>query len=280
MSFFVRKNTNYQDILSEYKKTEPFFFIYCGEILLNHEFETRWPSGRDDWYAIYLLSGTLDVTIGNETVKMNRGDMFVVSPDTPLCYNNKNSDEYIKYRLVHLLGTEVEKNLKECNIPKNKVFRVGVHEEIIGLWEELFKISLGHTEKLDFYFGIAIQYLFMKIAYFAENKKTRVKKLDKSIKYIHSNISEDIRVDELAKMEFLSPGRYREVFKKITGDSPTNYISALRIRLACELFSEGNNSIEHVAKTVGISDRTYFQKFFKKHTGKTPGAYIKDIDRL
>jgi AraC-like DNA-binding protein len=269
----------YRSILKEYSGAEPFFFIYCGEVFMNTPFDTRWAKGRQDWYAIYLLSGTLEVTINSETTQMSGGDMFVVSPHTPILYNNlKTTNEPVKYRLVHFLGADVEETLRECNITHNKVFNIGIHEELVVLWDELFKICIGDAEKLDYYFGITAKYLFLRISYYCENKNTKMKKLDKSIKYIHSHISEDIRVEELAKMEFLSPSRYRELFKIITGHSPSDYISALRIRLACKLFLDGNTSIEDVAKATGFDDRLYFQKFFKKHTGKTPGTYLKNIN--
>ena len=78
-------------------------------------------------------------------------------------------------------------------------------------------------------------------------------------------------------MEFLSPSRYREVFRKVTGYSPVEYITLLRLRQAAELLSEGNVSIEEVALAVGYTDRLYFQRVFKKHMGVTPGNYLKRV---
>ena len=76
-------------------------------------------------------------------------------------------------------------------------------------------------------------------------------------------------------MEFLSPSRYREVFKKVTGHSPSEYITLVRLRQACDLLDEGNLSIEETAIQAGYSDRLYFQRVFKSHLGITPGEYRK-----
>ena len=74
-------------------------------------------------------------------------------------------------------------------------------------------------------------------------------------------------------MEFLSPSRYREVFKEATGLSPLEYVLRQRIHLACELIEQGDLSISQVAELCGFTDRLYFQRFFKKHTGVTPAQY-------
>ena len=280
MSFFTRKNKSYPDILSEYNGQVPYYFIYCGEIHLKQHFDDIWVYGRKDWYLLYLLSGTMEVTIGDETVEMTGGDLYIISPDTYFAYNNtKTIGEHIKYRFIHFLGFEAQKAIEDCELPINKVFKVGIHEELIELWEQLFEVSVGNDERLDELFGKILPYIFWRISYLSASIKPRTKKLDTSIKYIHMNVSNDIKVEELARMEFLSPSRYREVFKKITGTSPSNYISSLRVRLACELFLEGNSSIDDVAKAVGFSDRLYFQRFFKKHTGTTPGKYLEGINK-
>ena len=80
-------------------------------------------------------------------------------------------------------------------------------------------------------------------------------------------------VEELAKTEFLSPSRYRTIFKQTLGVSPIEYISKERIRLACHLIEHGDLSLSQIAEACGYSDRLYFQRVFKKYIGITPGEY-------
>ncbi len=100
-------------------------------------------------------------------------------------------------------------------------------------------------------------------------------KLDLSVGYIHDHIAEKLSVEELSAMEYLGASRYREVFGEIMGISPSEYITRLRVERAKDLLSLGGLSISEVAETVGYKVRLYFQRVFKKCTGKTPPVNIQ-----
>ena len=78
-------------------------------------------------------------------------------------------------------------------------------------------------------------------------------------------------------MEFLGVSRYREVFRSITGVSPVEYITRLRVERAKDILTQNTASVATVAEAVGYSNRSYFQRIFRKYTGKTPGDYRNDF---
>ena len=47
----------------------------------------------------------------------------------------------------------------------------------------------------------------------------------------------------------------------------------LKINEAMSILSDGHIQISEVSKMIGIEDKTYFSKLFKKYTGKTPIEY-------
>jgi YesN/AraC family two-component response regulator len=57
------------------------------------------------------------------------------------------------------------------------------------------------------------------------------------------------------------------------GKTFTEYRNEVRIHSSLKLLRESDDKIIAVAENVGISDLSYYNKLFKKHTGLTPREY-------
>nr|WP_314896733.1 AraC family transcriptional regulator [uncultured Flavobacterium sp.] len=55
------------------------------------------------------------------------------------------------------------------------------------------------------------------------------------------------------------------------------YIRKLRIEKAIQLMQSSQYSLSEIAYLTGFSDQSHFNRIFKKHSGKTPTAYKKDL---
>ncbi len=246
----------------------------CGEVVEKDNFQTRMDEGRRDFYLMYMLEGKLKTIIDGQDGILERGSAICISPGTPYFYTNL-PNETTRYRWVHFTGNGVDKVLSSCQIPLNQIMRVDVKESVISLWDELFYEFRNNATNFDGVGAIILPYVLMNIAKSRTKTESVERKLDLSIHYIHTHLAEQLSVEQLASMEFLSPSRYREVFKKVTGHSPSEYITLTRLKQAAEIFADGHSTIEETAIAVGYTDRLYFQRIFKKHMGITPGAYIK-----
>lgn len=72
----------------------------------------------------------------------------------------------------------------------------------------------------------------------------------------------------------LSPSYFSDVIKRITGDTPNQYIKKHMIQLAQNRLVSGMNSSE-VAYSLGFDYPQHFARTFKRITGKTPTQYCK-----
>ena len=75
----------------------------------------------------------------------------------------------------------------------------------------------------------------------------------------------------------LSEAYFSNLFKKVSGMSPMNYIVHMRMEKACELMTSTNWRMVRIAQSVGYYDYQYFAKVFKKVTGQTPGDYREKL---
>ena len=92
---------------------------------------------------------------------------------------------------------------------------------------------------------------------------------------MHSNLSENLSVNDYAKMFNLSESRFSHQFTEIIGISPKHYLLILRIETAKELLINSELSILQISESVGIFDQNYFSKIFRKYTNHSPTEYRK-----
>lgn len=99
--------------------------------------------------------------------------------------------------------------------------------------------------------------------------------INKTIKFIDENYSEDLSLEDASKMAMLSQAYFSFIFKQITGKTFVEYKNALRIAKAIDLMKNKSMSITDICYTVGFNDTAYFSKIFKKDTGISPSQYRK-----
>jgi two-component system response regulator YesN len=96
----------------------------------------------------------------------------------------------------------------------------------------------------------------------------------KITEYILDHFTEsDLSVKQISVFFNLNAAYMGNVFKKITGQSVVQYITALRMEKAMELLLSKKYKIVEVAEKAGYSDVFYFSKKFKKIYGCSPKNY-------
>lgn len=95
----------------------------------------------------------------------------------------------------------------------------------------------------------------------------------KAAGYIHQHYNEDLSLDTIAQSINISPTYLSRIFAKEHGVGIQEYITDLRILKAKQLLTETGDKVYEIAAQVGYSDAIYFNKLFKRRTGKTPKEY-------
>ncbi len=96
-----------------------------------------------------------------------------------------------------------------------------------------------------------------------------------AIKYINENFLEKTSIDELAFLFRTNRATFCKEFKAVTGKTLLGYIADKKIALAKERLLGTDKTVTHIADELKFDTVHYFAKFFKKHTGLTPGEYRK-----
>lgn len=224
----------------------------------------RQHSHRDMFEIIYQKVGNCTYTAGGKSFFVKQGDIVVIPPDTPHTGNGEGSlfsDMYIQ---------ATGGDFSEVAV---------VHDSdgaVLQLMEMIYRVI---TEKGDNYHAIADSMLEVICAYVTRYLK-------KDCKYEFVDTFKNIIYDNLANAEFdvseeikksgYSSDYFRRCFKEVTGQTPLEYLTALRVSRAKRLLcATPPQSVESIAAGCGFSDEFYFSRVFSKKTGRSPRVYRK-----
>lgn len=90
------------------------------------------------------------------------------------------------------------------------------------------------------------------------------------IELMTEEFHQDILLSALASSVNLSLSRLHHLFKAETGTTPAHYLRSLRMEKARELLEFTFMSIKQIMVSVGVRDRSHFEREFKRIYRLTP----------
>ncbi len=91
--------------------------------------------------------------------------------------------------------------------------------------------------------------------------------------YIHEHYTDKVYLEEIARHVHVSNAYLSRLFRRETGETLTDAITALRIEKSRELLLNSDLKTYEIALTVGIDDPAYFSQLFRKWTGQNPKEF-------
>lgn len=105
------------------------------------------------------------------------------------------------------------------------------------------------------------------------------KLISSAIQYIQVHLDMPLSLETIAEQLHISPSHLSRTFKKVRGESLTEYINHCRIEKAKEYLKTTDTLTYEIAELVGYNDPAYFSSIFKKHTGMSPTEYRDKKER-
>lgn len=98
-------------------------------------------------------------------------------------------------------------------------------------------------------------------------------RIAEAISHIERHYDEPIILDQLVEISGMSRRNFIRTFESTMGHPPITYLIRLRVRHACELLRQSDESITQIAMAVGFSDSNYFSRQFRVVIGSSPRQY-------
>jgi len=97
-------------------------------------------------------------------------------------------------------------------------------------------------------------------------------RLDRIYSFVDQNYTRRIPIEEIAELSHLSPAAFCRYFKKMTRLTFTQFVNHYRIDKAKKMLLSGE-SVTTTCYACGFESLSYFNRAFKKITGRTPSSF-------
>ena len=246
---------------------------------VNHNSENRihW---HDEIEILYFVKGGGAVSCNLQKIGVNQGEAVLFNSKElhTGCIDGRNAEYYC----IHL-NTAFLHNLigNQYVIFKNLVSDARVTELLDLLVSEAqnggFESAIRAQGLACRLFSLLAECHVASVLSEEDYRKQflRMDTFNSVIEYIDRHYDEELGVECLSKLFYLSPSYLSHLFKKKSGRSVTAYINEVRINRAKGLLEREDMPVGRIACAVGFNDINYFSRKFKEITGLTPIEYKK-----
>lgn len=248
----------------------------AGNTYTSSSFKTDNIEGRLDYYLMYIVSGEMEVEMPYGTHTLTSGHFIFFPPKFRYRYCHK-SDSDIDYMWLHFTGSDVITILEKYGFKLYpEINKIKNSDDITARFKNIFNAFIKQDKFREDELSILLDRLLISLARRVNKSNARDLLLRRSIMYINSCYHANITVPELAKIENLSVSRYNALFNQVTGVSPIQYITNMRLSSACDLLLSTDLPIKQIAKLVGYPDAHFFSRIFRSKIGISPVTYRKN----
>lgn len=110
----------------------------------------------------------------------------------------------------------------------------------------------------------------------APTHQSNARKIKRAIDYIEANLSQDLRLEDIASAAAMSPFHFARAFKDAVGTTPMRHVWARRVAMSqCMMRREPSMPLAHVALACGFANQSSFTTRFREIVGVTPDKFRK-----
>lgn len=233
----------------------------------------------------YMVKGEREYFIEDRFFKVAAGDLVLL----PRKVLHRTAGEGGLRYLVHFSGKFLEKFFSKAVLDPMMgglpfVFRPEEREceRILPILEGMHQeYTKGQRENVEPNETLLAGYLYQLLFIMAYTENRYVpynysdERITKIIQYINENYSEINDIEQIAEQFYVSKFHLCRFFKKNLGISLITYLNAIKIRQACAMIKNGNDSLTQIAMRCGFNSSSYFCKVFKSEQGISPTEYKK-----
>jgi AraC-like DNA-binding protein len=103
--------------------------------------------------------------------------------------------------------------------------------------------------------------------------QTSLDRLQAILDHLAAHLDRRVSLDELGQVAALSPSATSRFFRRQTGMTISEHVNRSRIARACRLLADTDDSVGSIAAGSGYSNLAYFNREFRRQTGRTPREF-------
>ncbi len=226
----------------------------------------------------FVLYGSGTLVANGEAHRLSKGDAFLLYANREYEYYPSPNDPW-SYVWVDLYSNDTRALFEPCGItPEKPYIRLGDMPAVIGLLKSLYEAyDASDTQQLNCsaYFLLVLAELIKNASSGHRGELSLVKQrhVRDIVTHINNNFRLPLTLQDIASQNHLSVSRMMALFAEVVGMSPIAYLNRFRVSAACDLLRKTEIPIGEIAAAVGVEDRLYFSRMFRRWKGVSPREY-------
>nr|WP_252893170.1 AraC family transcriptional regulator [Lentilactobacillus otakiensis] len=241
---------------------------------------------------IIVLKGVIHLDVDSIHYSITEGEVFALPPYHHL-HGYRESPEGTQYFWFHFFTKPNGLRTQEVDLSKTHViesmftktqailplqFEVSDFDKVFILANQILDMA-----KSDYFTSIGTDYFLTSLIielsqeYFTSIISTPLSeeeaRIDGIKEWIRSNLTDKLRVGDVADHFELNPHYLVRIFKQQTGQTVIQFINGLKLQKARELLLRTNLPIKQIASMAFFPDEKRFMKVFKENGFLTPSEY-------
>lgn len=226
-------------------------------------------------FEIHIIEkGYQKYQVGNKEYKVSGGEFFLI-PCGIIHKVSESASQTAKYSITFSTSqTSAAGNINKC------VFGL-VDEKMKNAIERAEEESGGVSQSSEQLMAGAVLDLVVRLLRASGMKETAADKKEEqdprlaiAKQYVIDNADQRLSVSEISDYCYLSEKQLTRLFAA-DGITPADFIRREKIKLIEGYLNEGKLSLREISEKLSFANEYYFNTFFKKYSGMTPGEYRK-----
>lgn len=237
---------------------------------------------------LYVLEGTLSVYFEHETLSLESQDILFVP-----AYENHSIKQTptSKVMVIQFLPDMVDPSFRQffqikylipMMNPDKKVRLSSKERDFLKWMFDDILFNYDHTSiaskmairgSIIRLIGFLINDRHLNMPKFTNDKQQQVSKIISVLEYLQHHFAEELNESKAAEIAGYNYSYFSDLFKKVIGQTFTEYTNYLRLSEAKNQLISTKESITFISENVGYRNLSYFNRMFKKYNNMTPRQY-------
>ena len=227
----------------------------------------------------FIIDGKSEQIINGKKYSVKKGNIVILNKGD-LHEEHSDKEEPLK-QCSCMLDNVFLKDLEDNKIIARDVCPIidcsKYYSEIIDIFKECYYDEISENtyryEMAKLNIEKIFYYIYREIDKPAQEEEIKSRLADTVKEYIDKHYNEEISLEELSNIFFVSSYHIVHEMKKIFGMSPINYLISRRIGEAQRMLLHSHKTVSEISMIVGYENVNYFNKIFTKKTGIAPGKF-------
>lgn len=251
---------------------------------------------------VYVMEGLGRHTYRGQTYDIAKGDVFIIEPNVPHAYE-ANDGSLVVYNVLFqssVLDSEIRALSKEASF-LDFFYIEPFFRNYADFQARLTLTHQGHLETVMHLDRLLREFQDKEMGYRIVIKNRLIELLiglsrryaslvhppwpplqdvhglfEDMSKFIAQHFASPLSLEQMSTLCGMSLSSFSVKFKSHFGQTFVEYRNKIRIQVAQDLLIRTDDKIASIAEQVGFEDLSFFNKVFRRNTGKSPKVYRED----